>query len=131
MKSGKALGSDGITPEVLKVIASSCPWILLNTYNSYLREVYFTKQWKLHRLVLVNKGKGDLGTPSVYRPFCMLDTAGKVTKAMSVSNHSQCRRPVKQTVWLSERLINSWSSGEVVRTFHTLQQGNHEYSQEV
>ena len=47
MKSGKAPGPDGVPSEVLKVIASSCPRILLNVYNSCLKDKYFPMRWKV------------------------------------------------------------------------------------
>lgn len=78
LKNNKAPGPDGIPAEVIKEIAIKCPEIMLNMYNSCLREGVFPKVWKKQLLVLINKGKGDQESPSAYRPLCMLDTAGKL-----------------------------------------------------
>ena len=56
LKSHKAPDPDGIPVEVLKVIASRCPKILLDTYNVCLREGVFSSRWKRERLVLISKG---------------------------------------------------------------------------
>ena len=82
MRSGSAPGPDGVPTEVLKVVASTCPSILLNMYNRCLREGVFCRRWKLQRLTLISKGKGIPGTPSAYRPLCMLDTAGKLLERL-------------------------------------------------
>ena len=47
-------------------------------YNGCLKQGHFCKQWKIERLVLISKAKGNLNTASAYRPLCMLDTVGKV-----------------------------------------------------
>ena len=64
--------------EALKTAVRTCPQLLLDMYNGYLKQGYFYKQWKVQRLVLTSKGKGDLNSAGAYRPLCMLDTAGKL-----------------------------------------------------
>ena len=78
LKCGKAPGPDGIPTEALKATLRACPQLLLDTYSGCLKQGHFCKQWKVQRLVLISKGKGELNTASAYRPLCMLDTAGKV-----------------------------------------------------
>ena len=56
LKSGKALGPDGIPVEVLKAIASRSPETLLDVYNVFLREGVFSSRWKK-----ANLRSGDLG----------------------------------------------------------------------
>lgn len=82
IKNRKAAGPDGIPGEVVKAVATSCPQLLLNMYNICLNMGLFSARWKIARLVLVSKGKGDLLSPSSYRPLCMLDTTGKLLEKM-------------------------------------------------
>lgn len=82
LKNRKAPGPDGIPAEVLKEIAGTHPELLLNMYNSCLREGIFPERWKVQKLVLISKGKGDPLAPSSYRPLCMLDTAGKLLERL-------------------------------------------------
>ena len=82
LRNKKAPGPDGIPSEVLRVVARSCSQVLLNMYNRCLKDGVFPKRWKIQRLVLVGKGKGDPNSPSAYRPLCMLDTAGKLLERL-------------------------------------------------
>lgn len=82
LKNNKAPGPDGIPSEVLRIIATERPHVLLDMYNSCLSQGVFPEIWKRQRLVLISKGKGDPATPSAYRPLCMLDTAGKLLERM-------------------------------------------------
>lgn len=68
--------------EVLKIALQSNPDLLLTTYNACLLTGVFSKRWKVARLVLISKGKGDPTEPSSYRPLCMLDAAGKVLEKL-------------------------------------------------
>ena len=78
----KAPGSDGIPTEVVKTITKEAPYMLLNMYNACLLAGVFLRRWKMQRLVLLDKGKGPPVTPSSFKPFCMLDNAGKVFEKM-------------------------------------------------
>lgn len=78
----KAPGPDGVPAEVVRTIATSCPRLLLHIFNRCLEEGVFPRIWKIQRLVLIGKGKGDPATPSAYRPLCMLDTIGKLFERM-------------------------------------------------
>lgn len=82
MKNKKAPGPDGIPSEVLKAVFQYNPHLLLDMYNACLTTGVFYSKWKIARLVLISKGKGDAEAPSSYRPLCMLDTAGKVLEGL-------------------------------------------------
>lgn len=82
LRSGKAPGPDGIPSEALKSATCVCPEILLRMYNACLKEGVFYSEWKIARLVLISKGKGNALAPSSYRPLCMLNTAGKVLEKL-------------------------------------------------
>ncbi|GJQ78474.1 hypothetical protein Trydic_g11591 [Trypoxylus dichotomus] len=66
--NGTAAGLDGIPAEVL----------LLHIYNKCLEEGLLPRNWKVQRLVLINKDKSNLTASSAYKILCMLDTAGKL-----------------------------------------------------
>ena len=78
LQNRKASGPDGIPAEALKATMRVCPQLLLDMYNRCLKQGIFCKQWKVQRLVLIGKGKGDPNSASANRPLCMLDIAGKV-----------------------------------------------------
>ncbi|KAL7723971.1 hypothetical protein ACLKA6_017962 [Drosophila palustris] len=82
LKNGKTPGPDSIPAEVLKAIVESRPRKLLEMYNACIRTGTFPEPWKVQRLVLISKGKGDPETASAYRPLCMLDTAGKLLEKL-------------------------------------------------
>lgn len=82
MANGKAPGPDGKPVEVVKVIASGCPYLLLNMHNSCLRVGLSSRRWKVLRLVFLDKGKGPSVTPASYRPLCMIDVTGMVYEKM-------------------------------------------------
>ena len=56
--------------------------ILLEAFNSCLREGRFFVDWKKHRLVLLRNGNRPLGVLSSYRPICLLDTMGKLLEEL-------------------------------------------------
>ena len=94
LKSGKAPGPDGISTEALKATVRACPQLLLDMYNGCLKQGHFCKQWKVQRLVLISKGKGDLNTASLYRPLRMLGTAGRSSRRSLVLGYkAQFRLP--------------------------------------
>lgn len=100
MKNNKAPGPDGIPVEALKVAVRHCPHLLLDMYNSCLKMGSFPKKWKLQRLVLISKGKGDPNSPSAYRPLCLLDTAGKLLEKLL---KPRLDRAVQYSAGLSDR----------------------------
>lgn len=82
LKGNKAPGPDGVPSEVLKLIAENRPNALLGVYNACIAQGVFPNQWKLQKLTLISKGKGDPTHPSSYRPLCMLDSAGKLLEKL-------------------------------------------------
>ena len=82
LKNNKAPGPDGIPAEVIKLLATDRPQLLLDMYNACVVEGIFPEIWKKQKLTLLSKGKGDPTHPSAYRPLCMLDVAGKLLEKM-------------------------------------------------
>jgi Reverse transcriptase (RNA-dependent DNA polymerase)/Endonuclease-reverse transcriptase len=82
LKPGKAPGMDGVPNEVLKVLATKYPQIVLETFNACLREGYFHSTWKRQMLILIPKEGKPAGHPSSYRPICLLDAAGKLMERL-------------------------------------------------
>ena len=82
LKAKTAPGIDGLPNEILKEVIEVYPEILLEVFNSCLREGRFFADWKKQRLVLLRKGKKPLGNASSYRPICLLDTMGKLLEEM-------------------------------------------------
>ena len=68
--------------EILKEVFRAYPEILLEAFNSSLREGRFFVDWKKQRLVLLRKGNKRLGDASSYRPICLLDTMEKLLEEM-------------------------------------------------
>ena len=68
--------------EILKGVIGAYPEILLEVFNSCLREGRFFADWKKQRLVLLRRGNKPLGDASKYRPICVLDTMGKLLEEM-------------------------------------------------
>ena len=92
MKNKKAPGPDGIPAEVYKLVFQHRPDLLLGAFNACLKEGIFPARWKVARLALIPKGKGDPELPSSYRPLCMLDTAGKVLEKLIRSRLAEAIR---------------------------------------
>ena len=82
LKANTAPGIDGLLNEILKEVIGAYPEILLEVFNSCLREGRFFVDWKKQRLVLLRKGNKPLGGPSSYRPICLLDTMGKLLEEL-------------------------------------------------
>ena len=74
--------------------------MLLSMYNACLIEGVFNFRWKVAKLVLICKGKGDDNAPSSYRPLCMLGTAGKLFKKLI---KSRLHAAVERAGGLSQR----------------------------
>lgn len=134
LKNKKAPGLDGIPVEALKQVAQSCPQLLLNMYNSCLREGVFPKRWKMQRLVLLSKNKGQPDSPSAYRPLCMLDTAGKLLEKLL---QPRLLAAIERRGDLSPKQYGFRKGrstlgaiGEVVRAAKSVDQRNH-YSREI
>ena len=50
---------DGVLAEVLKLITENRPNALLGVDNACIAQGVFPNQWKLQKLTLISKGKGD------------------------------------------------------------------------
>ncbi|KRK05561.1 uncharacterized protein Dyak_GE27431 [Drosophila yakuba] len=128
LKRRKAPGPDNIPAEVLTVIAENRPQILMDMYNECITSGKFPDTWKLQRLVLISKGKGDPLTPSAYRPLCMLNTTGKLEKMIKprlsaaiergggLSPRQHGFRPGRSTIGAIQEVVSQALSS---------QQGNH------
>lgn len=81
VRSKKAPGLDGIPNEIVLTVAREFPDLLLDVYNTCLKEGYISGEWKRQRLVLVPKKPPADGPPS-YRPLCMLSGFGKVLERL-------------------------------------------------
>ena len=82
LKENTAPGIDGLPNKILEEVIGVYPEILLEVFNSCLREGKFFADWKRKRLVLLRKGNKPLGDASSYRPICLLDTMGKLLEEM-------------------------------------------------
>ena len=71
LKANTAPGIDGLPNEILEEAIGLYPEILLEVFNSCLREGKFFADWKKQRLVLLRMGNKPLGDASSYR-FCAL-----------------------------------------------------------
>ena len=72
LQAKTAPGIDGVPNEILKEVIGAYPEILLEAFNSCLREGRFFADWKKQRLVLLRKGNKPLEVASI------LDTMGKL-----------------------------------------------------
>ena len=64
LKANTAPGIDGLPNEILKEVIGVYPEILLEVFNSCLREGRFFADWKKQRFVLLRKGNKPLGDTS-------------------------------------------------------------------
>ena len=78
LKAHTAPGIDGVLNEILKEVIVVYPEILLEAFNSCLREEKFFDEWKRQRLVFLRKLEKPLEETASYRPKCLLDTMGKL-----------------------------------------------------
>ena len=77
-QANKAPGIGGVPNEILQEVIGAYPEVLLEGFNSCLREGRFFADWKKRRLFLLRKGNKPLGVASSYRPICLLDTMRKL-----------------------------------------------------
>nr|CAH7734770.1 unnamed protein product [Callosobruchus chinensis] len=78
IKCRKAPGPDGIPPEVVKELITTAHSPLLRLLNSLLARQEFPREWKVAKIILFLKSGKSPGSPSAYRPICLLDTVGKL-----------------------------------------------------
>lgn len=76
LPSENAKGPDGISNEVLSIVARAKP--LTKVYNTCIRQSSFPVAWKEARLVLIHKGPGKpFENPSSFRPLRLFNTTVK------------------------------------------------------
>ena len=100
LKANTAPGIDGVPNEILKKVIGAYAEILLEAFNSCLRDGRFFIDRKKQRLVLLRKGNKPLEDASSYRSICLLDTMGKLLEEMILQRRE---RPLRKPVRLSER----------------------------
>lgn len=85
VKNNKAPGPGNIPPEIMKLVVQKVPEYVLEIYNQLATKGIFPEEWKRARLVLLKKGDKPLGSPSSYRPICLLDIEGKLYEHLLLS----------------------------------------------
>jgi hypothetical protein len=76
LKTGKALGPNGILNRVLRHLTKRAISFLTKVFNAVLRWQYFPPEWKHARMVSTLKTGKHPTLPSSYRSTIPLDTAG-------------------------------------------------------
>lgn len=76
-KNRSAPGFDQINYKALKRVNKKHPSLLLDLYNSCLRYCIFPKEWKLGKLIWLQKQGKDVKSPGAYRPLTLLSILGK------------------------------------------------------
>ena len=82
LKANTASGIERMPNEILKEVIVVYLEIILEAFNSCLREERLFDEWKRQGLVLFRKGEKHLEDVSSYRPICLLDTMGKLPEEM-------------------------------------------------
>lgn len=78
MRNKKAPGADGVTSELVKALFEIDPNYCLSLFNKSWISGSFPSEWKIAKLVLIEKGKKDSQGNMTYRPICLLNVLGKV-----------------------------------------------------
>lgn len=78
LPSGKSPGPDCVPNEVIRVVASRYPGPFVEVFNRCLDDAVYPSAWKVANLALIPKAGRPIGSPSAFRPICMLDTVGKL-----------------------------------------------------
>lgn len=81
IKNGKAAGPDGLAPEIAKKAVLCNLEYFLRMYNRLFERGMFPSEWKIARMVLLEK-PGDDDTNKKFRPLCLLDCFGKVLEQL-------------------------------------------------
>ncbi|XP_072766691.1 uncharacterized protein [Anoplolepis gracilipes] len=76
--SRKAPGPDGVLGKIWVWALDFLGERLRYIFNKCLRHGAFPQQWKQAELVLLPKEGKEEGTPSAYRPICLLDEVSKI-----------------------------------------------------
>lgn len=78
IKTGKAPGPNGLSPEVTRAVCLHFPDRCLSMFNDCLTHGEFPAIWKRANLMVIPKPKKNRNDPQTYRPICLIDTMGKV-----------------------------------------------------
>jgi len=78
MGANKAPGPDGVPGRIWVRALGFLRAYLRHIFNLCLRQRAFPQEWKKASLVLLPKEGKEAGTPSAYRPICLLDEVGKI-----------------------------------------------------
>jgi len=78
MGTRKAPGPDGIPGRLWVLALDFIGERLRRLYTECLRQGVFPQEWRRARLVLLHKEGKEAGSPSAYRPICLLDEVGKL-----------------------------------------------------
>jgi len=81
LKIGKAPGPDNITTELVKALVANCAKEVTTVMNGALKDGIFPAEWKVARLVLLQKPQ-KAGQPTSYRPLCLLNVMGKLLERL-------------------------------------------------
>ena len=84
LKNRSAPGLDGINHKALKVINKVHPSLITRILNGCIQWACFPDEWKIGKLVLAYKIKGDKLEADSYRPLTMLPTLGKLLERVLV-----------------------------------------------
>ena len=78
-KSKRAPGPDGIPAEVIKAVAEGNVTLLQSAYNRLWKSATFPLEWKVSRLILIEKQQEGKYNPlqRKFRPICLMSTVGK------------------------------------------------------
>ncbi|XP_072934760.1 uncharacterized protein [Epargyreus clarus] len=91
-----APGPDGIPGRAWVVALPVLGERLRRLFTDCLRFGKFPAQWRLAKVVLLQKAGRPLDSPASYRPICLLNEAGKIFEriiAVRVSRHLSCIGP--------------------------------------
>lgn len=78
LKSGKALGPEGIPLEAVKQLVKFVPSSVLKVLINLLWEQTFLREWKVAKLVIIPKQRKSLETASSDRPLCLINAISKL-----------------------------------------------------
>lgn len=95
-KTHKAPGPDGIPGRVWSLVMAELAGPLHTTLQGCLRKGVFPLPWRRSRLVLIQKEGREPGTPSAFRPICLIDEVAKFFQrivASQISKHLEKRGP--------------------------------------
>ena len=83
---GKSPGLDGITNEVVRLIAKENAQMLISVFNKCLEEVIFLDRWKRQKLVLIPKNtQATAVDPSSFTSLEMIDTTAKLFESFIIN----------------------------------------------